>query len=63
MVEQFKKNIRSYKANWNMAIYLCKKFYREEVRNGIQLMKNIAKYMEVVRLDRSDKRNIKQSLL
>ena len=45
--------------NWNMTIYLCKKFYREEVGDGIQLMKDIAKYTEAVRPDRNDERNIK----
>ena len=42
-----------------MAIYLCKKFYREDVGDGIQLMKDIAKYTEAVRPDRNDERNIK----
>lgn len=59
VIEQSKKNIHAYKVNWNMAIYLCKKFYREDVGDGIQLMKDIAKYTEAVRPDRNDERNIK----
>ena len=41
-----------------MAVYLCKKFYREENGNGKQLMKDIAKYTEAVRPNRSDERNL-----
>ena len=59
VVEKSKKNIHAYKVNWNMAVYLCKKFYREENGNGKQLMKDIAKYTEAVRPNRSDERNLK----
>ena len=59
VVEKPKKNIHAYKVNWNMAVYLCKKFYREENGNGKQLMKDIAKYTEAVRPNRSDERNLK----
>lgn len=58
VVEKPKKNIHAYKVNWNMAVYLCKKFYREENGNAKQLMKDIAKYTEAVRLNRSDTRGI-----
>jgi len=59
VVEKTKKNIHAYKVNWNMAVYLCKKFYREDNGNGKQLMKDIAKYTEAVRPNRSDERNLK----
>ena len=59
VVEKPKKNIHAYKVNWNMAVYLCKKFYREENGNGKQLMKDIAKYTEAVRPNRSGERNLK----
>ena len=59
VLNQSKKNIHAYKVNWTMAIYLCKNFYREEFGDGKKLMKDIAKYTEAVRPDRSDERNIK----
>ena len=59
VVEKPKKNIHANKVNWNMAVYLCKKFYREENGNGKQLMKDIAKYTEAVHPNRSDERNLK----
>lgn len=43
----------------NMAIYLCKKFYRTPKANSKQLMEDIAKYTEPIRVGRRDTRNIK----
>lgn len=59
VIEKPKRNIHAYKVNWNMAVYLCKKFYREENGNGKQLLKDIAKYTEPIRPNRNDERKIK----
>lgn len=52
-------NIREYKVNMKMAIYLCKKYLRTGDKDGEQLMKDIARYTEAVRPDRADERNIR----
>lgn len=59
LVEQKEENIYEYKVNLKMAIYLCKKFYRNDSGDGEQLMKDIEKYLEPVRPGRSDERNIR----
>ena len=59
LMENKKSNIHTYKVNMQMAIYLCKKFYRTNKGNGKQLMRDIAKYTEPVRPNRKDERNIK----
>lgn len=59
VVQQNERNSHIYKVNMKMAIYLCRKFYREKKGNGKQLMCDIAKYTEPVRPDRKDNRNIK----
>ena len=59
IIENKKSNIHTYKVNMQMAIYLCKKFYRTNKGNGKQLMRDIAKYTEPVRPNRKDERNIK----
>lgn len=59
IIQQNKRNSHIYKVNMKMAIYLCRKFYREKKGNGKQLMLDMAKYTEPVRPDRKDNRNIK----
>lgn len=44
--------------NLKMAIELCKQFYRDDSADGEQLLRDIAAYLEPIRPNRSDKRNI-----
>lgn len=59
IVPQRKENIYAYKVNMKMAIYLCKKYYREEISDANQLIEDITRYTEPIRPDRRDERNIK----
>ena len=52
-------NDYSYAVNYNMAIHLCREFYRDENGNGKRLLQNIRKYTEPIRLGRKDERNMK----
>ena len=58
-VEQKEKNAYEYKINLKMAIELCKQFYRDDSADGEQLMHDIAAYLEPIRPNRSDKRNLR----
>ena len=58
-VEQKSQNIHEYKVNLKMAIELCKQFYRDDSADGEQLMHDIAAYLEPIRPNRSDKRNLR----
>ncbi|MCM1237110.1 MAG: IS4 family transposase [Ruminococcus flavefaciens] len=59
IVPQRKGNAYAYKVNMKMAIYLCKKYYREDDSDAKRLMEDIARYSEPVRPDRRDERNIR----
>jgi hypothetical protein len=59
VVRQKRQNIHEYKVNMNMAIYLCRQFYRTENADEKTLLKDISKYVEPIRLGRRDQRNIK----
>lgn len=59
IIQQNKKNVHMYKINMKMAVYLCRKYYREKKGNGNQLMRDIEKYTEPIRPNRKDERNIK----
>lgn len=59
VLEKKKKNIYEYAVNMQMAIYLCKEFFRAKDENGEHLMLDIARYTEPIRQGRSDLRNIK----
>lgn len=52
-------NIHEYKVNMNMAIHICKQFYRTINGDEKQLLRDIARYTEPVRPGRRDERNIK----
>lgn len=52
-------NIHEYKVNMNMAIHICRQFVRIKDADERQLLKDIARYTEPVRLGRSGERNIK----
>ena len=58
-VEQKEKNAYEYKINLKMAIELCKQFYRDESADGELLMHDITAYLEPIRPNRSDKRNLR----
>lgn len=59
VIKQKQENIHEYKINMKMAIYLCRQFFRTENADEKKLIKDIAKYLEPVRPDRRDTRNIK----
>ncbi len=52
-------NIHEYKVNMNMAIHICRQFFRTKDADERQLLKDIARYTEPVRPGRRDERNIK----
>lgn len=59
ILKQDKDNALTYKVNQKMAIYLCREYFRKDYANGEQLMKDISRYAEAVRPERSDTRHIK----
>ena len=59
VVEKKQENIHEYKINMKMAIYLCRQFFRTKNADENKLRKDISKYLEPVRPDRRDTRNIK----
>ncbi|MFR4352573.1 MAG: IS4 family transposase [Roseburia sp.] len=52
-------NIHEYKVNMNMAIHICRQFFRTKNADEKQLLRDIARYTEPVRPGRRDERNIK----
>ena len=52
-------NIHEYKVNMNMAIHICRQFFRTKDADERQLLKDIARYTEPVRPGRRDERNIR----
>ena len=52
-------NIHEYKVNMKMSMYLCRQFFRTKNADEKKLIKDIAKYLEPVRPDRRDTRNVK----
>lgn len=52
-------NIHEYKVNMNMAIHICRQFYRTKDADAKKLLQDIARYTEPVRPGRRDERNIK----
>jgi len=59
VIKQKQENIHEYKVNMKMAMYLCRQFFRTKNADEKKLMKDIAKYLEPVRPDRRDTRNVK----
>lgn len=59
VIHQKQENIREYKVNMKMAMYLCRQFFRTKNADSKKLIKNISKYVEPVRPGRRDTRNIK----
>lgn len=52
-------NKYEYKIDMSMAIYLCKKFFRESDFSGEKLVQDIKRYVQPIRPNRADKRNLK----
>lgn len=59
VIRQKQDNIHEYKVNMTMAMYLCRQFFRAKNADEKKLIKDIAKYLEPVRPDRRDTRNVK----
>ncbi len=59
VIKQKQDNIHEYKVNMKMAMYLCRQFFRTKNADEKKLMKDITKYLEPVRPDRRDTRNVK----
>ncbi len=59
VIKQKQDNIHEYKVNMKMAMYLCRQFFRTKNADEKKLIKDIAKYLEPVRPDRRDTRNVK----
>ena len=59
VVKQKQDNIHEYKVNMKMAMYLCRQFFRTKNADEKKLLKDIAKYLEPIRPDRRDTRNVK----
>lgn len=59
VVRKNEANVHEYKVNMNMAIHICRQFYRTQNGDEKQLLKDIARYTEPVRPGRRDERNIK----
>lgn len=52
-------NKYEYKIDMTMAIYLCKKFFRDPNFSGEKLIQDIKRYTQPVRPNRADERNLK----
>lgn len=48
-----------YEIDKTMAIYLCKKFFRDPDFSGERLIQDIKRYVQPVRPNRADERNLK----
>lgn len=59
VVKQKQDNIHEYKVNMKMAMYLCRQFFRTKNADEKKILKDIAKYLEPIRPDRRDTRNVK----
>ena len=53
------KNIYAYKANFKMAVYLCREYLKDPDMGGAELWGQIAKYVEPIRPGRMDERNLR----
>ena len=55
-IQQSQRAKYDYMANQKMGIYLCKQFLSHPGADGAQLVRDIARYTEPVRLGRQDPR-------
>ena len=58
-IPQKLENKYQYKIDMTMAIYLCKKFFRDPDFSGEKLVRDIKRYVQPVRPSRADERNLK----
>ena len=58
-IQKAQRTRYDYQVNQKMAIYLCKRFFRTPGVDGVQLMRDIARYTEPVRPGRQDVRNLR----
>ena len=58
-IPQKSENKYHYKVDMAMAIYICKKFFRDPDFSGEKLIRDICRYVQPVRPNRADERNLK----
>lgn len=59
VVDKKEHTVHAYQVNFKMAVYLCKKFYRDTISVGHNLIEEIGKYIEAVRPGRQDLRKLR----
>lgn len=59
VVDKKEHTVHAYQVNFKMAVYLCKKFYRDTISVGLNLIEEIGKYIEAVRPGRQDQRKLR----
>ena len=58
-IPQKPKNKYRYNVDRTMAIYLCNRFFREPDFTGEKLIRDIQRYVQPIRPNRADERNLK----
>lgn len=58
-IPQKPKNKYKYSVDRTMAVYLCKRFFRESDFTGEKLIQDIKRYVQPIRPNRTDERNLK----
>lgn len=58
-IPQKSGNKYEYKIDMSMAIYICKKFFRDQNFSGEKLIRDISRYVQPIRPNRADERNLK----
>lgn len=59
VVKQKTENIYSYRVNFKIAVYLCRKYYKNPEKDGKTLMEETGRYLEPIRLGCADERNVR----
>lgn len=59
VVKQKTENIYSYRVNFKIAVYLCRKYYKNPEKDGKTLMEETGRYLEPIRPGRADERNVR----
>lgn len=63
VIHQKQENVHEYKVNMKMALYLCRQFFRTKGADSKKSLMDISKYIEPLRPNRYDTRNIKAKSL